>query len=152
MDNTTKGRYWTFLMYEDNIEKNPRWIQKLSLSHLRFCTSPYHDKDIWTEEDKILHPERADQIIPGEHKKAHYHVMIHCDDNTTFKTMKELLSDLGCPLPQKVFAPDGMYRYFCHQDNPDKTQYDINEIRHYNGSDPTDYLMERPPVGRRLEY
>ena len=129
MNNTDKGRYWTFLMFEDNIAENQRWIQKLCNTHLRFCISPYHDKDIWTEEDLQQHPDRADQIVVGSLKKAHYHVMIHCDDNTTFKTMKDLLLDLNCPIPFKVVAPDGLYRYFCHQDNPEKHQYDLN---HYN--------------------
>lgn len=142
MNNTTKGRYWTFLIFEDNIEKNPNWLKYLLDSHLRFCLSPYHDKDVWTELDIRKHPDRVDQIEIGKPKKAHYHVLIHCDDNTTFKTMKEFTEELGLPLPFKVMAPDGLYRYFCHQDNPEKHQYDINDIRHYNGSDPSDYLME----------
>lgn len=144
MENTTKGRYWTFVIFQDNIEKNPLWKEKLCNTHLRFCVSPYHDKDLWSNDDLINHPDRESYIKEhlGEPKKAHYHVMIHCDDNTTYKTMKELLADLQCPLPQKVVAPDGLYRYFCHQDSPGKAQYDLNDIRHYNGSDPTDYLME----------
>lgn len=142
MENTTKGRYWTFLVFEDNIKQNPKWLKKLLDTHLRFCISPYHDKDLWSELDLQKHPDRVDEIEIGKPKKAHYHVLIHCDDNTTFKTMKELTESLGLPIPLKVIAPDGLYRYFCHQDNPEKHQYDINDIRHYNGSEPSDYLME----------
>lgn len=118
------------------------WLKKLIDTHLRFCLSPYHDKDKWSEIDLQKHPDRADKIKIGELKTAHYHVMIHCDDNTTFKTMKDLTEALGLPIPFKVMAPDGLYRYFCHQDNPEKHQYDLNDIVHYNGSDPSDYLME----------
>lgn len=128
-------------MFEDNIENNPRWKEKLAKTHLRFVVSPYHDKDVWTKEDIESYPDRND-VYPGKPKKAHYHVMIRCDDNSTFKTMKDLLTGFGCPIPERVYAPCGMYRYFCHQDDPDKAQYDLNDIRHYNGSMPEDYIME----------
>ena len=142
MENTTKGRYWTFLVFENNIKENPKWLKKLIDTHLRFCISPYNDKDVLTDLDLQKNPDRVDQIVIGEKKTPHYHVMIHCDDNTTFKTMKELTESLGLPIPFKVIAPDGLYRYFCHQDNLEKFQYNINDIRHYNGSEPSDYLME----------
>lgn len=141
MQNTDKGRYWTILVFEDNIEKNPHWLDKLLDTHMRFVRSPYHDMDTWTELDIDKHPERHD-IVPGEKKKAHYHIMFHCDSNTTYLTMKTLCLDLGLPIPERVNAPCGMYRYFIHQDNPEKYQYSADDMRHYNGSDPFDYIME----------
>lgn len=141
MENSTRGRYWTFLVFEDNISKNPRWLNKLLDTHLRFVVSPYHDSDIWTSEDKTRHPERED-IMEGAHKKAHYHIMLQYDDNTTFKTVKTLTEDLGLPIPFRVESPRGLLRYFCHQDNPEKHQYDINDIKYYNGSMPEDYMVE----------
>lgn len=144
MNNTTKGNYWILVLFEDNIEKNPNWKEKLINSHLRFCISPYHNKDIWTEADIIEHPEREEYIKEhlGEPKKPHYHVLIHCDQNTTFSTMKEITQEMNLPIPLVCRSPYGMYHYFTHEFNPDKAQYDPNEIRHFNGSDPSDYLME----------
>lgn len=52
MQNSTRGTYWAFLIFDDNIEKNPRWLFRLLETHLRFVVSPHHDKDKWTEEDK----------------------------------------------------------------------------------------------------
>lgn len=140
MDNSKRGRYWSILVFEDNIEKNPRWLQKLLDTHLRFCISPYHDKDKWSYEDIAKHPDR--DIVPDTTKKAHYHIIIHCDDNMTFKTMKGLTEELGLPLPMYSVAPKGLYRYLYHGDNPEKWQYDVNDVRHYNGSEPSDYLCE----------
>lgn len=141
MENSAKGRYWSILVFEDNIEKNPNWLEYLLGTHMRFCISPYHDKDLWTEEDLRKHPERKD-IVPGKPKKAHYHILFHCDDNMTFKSMKEMTTELGLPIPQRVMAPRGLYRYFWHLDNPEKAQYNADDIRHYNGSDPFDYICE----------
>lgn len=140
MQNTDKGNYWTILLFEDNIQKNPRWLYRLLETHLRFAVSPYHDKDIWTEEDKEKHPER--DIIPGTPKKAHYHVLIKADQNTTYKTMKDLCEELGLPRPEVCRAPYGMYKYLWHQDRPDKYQYDQNDVKHYNGCDPFDFIIE----------
>lgn len=144
MQNITKGNYWTILIFKDNWEKNPNWKEKLIDTHLRFCVSPLHNKDTWNELDITKHPEREEYIRQhlGEHKTEHYHVLIHCDDNTTFKTMKEITESLDLPIPFVCRAPEGMYHYFSHEFNPDKAQYDPNEIKHYNGSDPSDYLME----------
>ena len=100
MENSTKGRYWTFLIFEDNIEKNPRWLEKLIDTHLRFVISPYHDHDVWTEEDKVKHPDREFEV--GSPKKAHYHVMIHGDDNMTYKSVKDLCINLSLPLPWRI--------------------------------------------------
>lgn len=126
------------------MEKVPDWRERLIDTHMRFCVSPFHDKDIWNELDIEKHPEREKEIREnlGKPKKAHYHIMFHCDQNTTYKTMKEITVSMGLPIPQIVRSPYGMYRYFCHQDNPEKHQYDMHDIRHYNGSDPSDYLME----------
>lgn len=141
MQNSTRGTYWTFLIFEDNIEKNPRWLYRLLDTHLRFVVSPYHDHDLWTIEDKDKHPERED-IIPGKPKKAHYHVMVQYDDNTTFKNVKSLTEELGLPIPFRVQSPRGLLRYFYHIDNQEKYQYDINDIKYYNGAQPEDYLIE----------
>lgn len=131
-------------MFLDNMEKNPDWKEKLIDTHMRFCISPFHDKDVWSQLDIKKHPEREKEIIQnlGMPKKAHFHIMFHCDQNTTYKTMKDITEELDLPLPQICRSPYGMYRYFCHQDNPEKHQYDMNEITHFNGSDPSDYLME----------
>lgn len=132
------------LVFQDNWKQNPDWLEKLIDTHLRFCVSPLHDKDKWSKLDAEKHPDRAEYIMQhiDEPKTPHYHVMIHCDDNTTFKTMKEITLQIGLPIPLPVAAPDGMYSYFTHEFNKDKAQYDPNDIRHYNGSDPSDYLME----------
>lgn len=144
MQNSTKGEYWSILIFEDNIEKNPNWLDKLKDTHFRFCVSPYHDQDLWTELDIQKHPDRSDYIKEhlGEHKKNHYHVLIHADNNTTFSVMRDICIDNGLPIPICVRAPIGMYHYLSHEFEENKHHYDPNEIRHYNGSDPEDYLLE----------
>lgn len=144
MQNSDKGQYWTIIIFEDNWKKIPDWKDRLIATHFRFCISPLHNKDTWSEDDIIKHPDREDYIKKhlGEPKTPHYHVMIHCDQNTTWKTMKDLTSSMNLPVPFVVRAPYGLYHYFTHEFNLEKAPYDPNDIKHYNGSDPSDYLME----------
>lgn len=144
MENSKKARYWVIIIFENNWKEVPNWREILIDTHLRFCVSPLHDHDIWSELDVQKHPDRAEYIKQhiGEPKNPHYHVMIHGDDNMTFKTVKEIVAPLGCSMPQPVYAPDGMYSYFTHENNPEKAQYNVNDMMHYNGSDPSDYIME----------
>lgn len=143
MENSKRSRYWAIVLFEDNIQNYPLWKSYLINTHIRFCISPYHDQDIWTESDILEHPEREEYIKEhiGEKKKPHYHIMFHCDDNTTFKTIKEIVEPLSCAVPNPVVAPDGMYSYFSHEHNPEKHKYDVNDIKHFNGSDPSEYIF-----------
>lgn len=144
MENSKRSRYWTIIIFKDNWEKVPNWKEILIDTHIRFCVSPLHDLDTWSELDVQKHSDRAEYIKQhiGEPKNPHFHVMLHCDDNTTFKTIKEIIEPLGCSMPLPVVAPDSMYSYFTHEFNPEKAQYNANDITHYNGSDPSDYIME----------
>lgn len=146
MQNTDRGNYWALIIWADNIEQHPDWKEKLIATFIRMCISPYHDKDVWSNDDIIRHPDMEEYIKEhlGEQKKPHYHVLIHCDANTTFKTMKDLISslDIGTKYPILIRAPYGYYHYLTHDYNPEKAQYDCNDIKHYNGSEPGDYLME----------
>ena len=146
MRNTDKGNYWAFIIWEDNIQQHPEWKQKLIATYLRFCISPYHDKDIWSGDDCIRHPDLKDYIMQhlGEIKKPHYHVLIRSDCNTTWKTMKDLIQslDIGVGYPIVIRAPFGYYHYLTHDYNPEKIHYNCNDIQHFNGSEPGDYLME----------
>lgn len=113
-----KKRYWTFILYPESAPDN--WLEILQLKGLEFAISPLHDKDI--------NP-------TGELKKAHYHLILHYNGPTTYSCVKNLTDQLNQPIPQPVESPQGIYRYFTHKDNPDKFQYNSNDIKLYNGFD-----------------
>lgn len=112
-----KSRYWSFIVYPESVVTS--WVNDLIEKGCVFAVSPLHDKDV--------NP-------TGEVKKPHYHVLIQFDGPTTYKNVKENICDLiGATIPKNVISMRGYYRYLCHLDNPEKFQYDVNEIKTYGG-------------------
>lgn len=111
-----KNRHWTFVVYPESVKDD--WINILIETGVPFAISPLHDKD--------LNP-------TGEAKKSHYHVCLTFDGPTTYNNVKTNICDvIGSTIPQRVLSLRGIYRYLCHLDNPDKHQYNVNDIQEYN--------------------
>lgn len=121
--NNVKKRHWGFIVYPDSAPEN--WREILTESGLPVAISPLHDKDV-----------NAD----GTLKKAHWHCIASYSGPTTFNTVNALMSKLNAPIPQGLESVRGNYRYFTHQDNPEKYQYDEKEIQTLNGFDIADFV------------
>lgn len=118
-----KARYWSFYLYPESAPED--WIDRIQMTGLPFCISPLHDKD--------TNP-------TGELKKAHYHIILCYNGPTTWGNVKKTITDpLNQRHPQYLNSVKGMYRYLTHQDNPEKYQYNPQEIRHLNGFTTADY-------------
>ena len=114
-----KGRNWAFVVYPESLPQNYEEIIK-DLG-LPMAWSPLHDKDI---------------DPTGEVKKPHFHVICYYENTTTFKNVKENVTDvLNGTIPIKLESMVGMYRYHLHIDNPEKYQYDDRLRTFYNGFD-----------------
>lgn len=120
-----KKRNWGAVIYPESAPKD--WKEVLKLKGLTFAVSPLHDKDINDEVSKTQ-------------KKPHYHVILCFGSPTTFNNVKDILDELNQPCPIPLESVRGYYRYFTHKDNPDKYQYNDNEIELFNGFDVTDVL------------
>lgn len=121
-----KSKYFCCVLYPDSSTYDTdKLIKALAEEHLTFAVSPIHDRDV--EDD-------------GSPKKAHYHLLLAYSSATTldnirswFKICGMLESDLHSV---RVCASGvGYYRYLTHKDNPEKAQYDDNDIRVFNDSD-----------------
>lgn len=112
----TKKRNWTFVLYPESAPAD--WLEKLKLSGLMSAISPLHDKDV--------NP-------TGEKKKAHYHILLVYSGPTTYNAVAKFTASLNATIPQPLESLRGMYRYFTHKDNPEKYQYEDNEITAVNG-------------------
>lgn len=118
-----KNRNWTFLVYPDSAPNN--WFELLQDTGLPFAVSPLHDKD---------------ENPTGDQKKPHYHVVVCFPGPTTFnKVNNDICAMLNSPIPKRVLSIVGIYRYFTHQDNPEKYQYSDTDIRVSNGFDIGEY-------------
>lgn len=118
-----KKRNWAFVLYPESAPSN--WLQLLQDSGLQVAISPLHDKDI-----------NAD----NEPKKPHYHIILIYDGPTTYNNVKTLTDSLNQPIPQPLEQVRGYYRYLTHKDNPEKYQYNENEIKTLNGFDILNYI------------
>lgn len=119
-----KKRNWAFVGYPESLPEN--WLELLKLKGITFAVSPLHNKDI--------NP-------GGEIKKEHYHVILCFPGPTTEKTVNDIVQvELKQPRAIPLESVRGYYRYFTHKDNPEKYQYNENEIQLFNGFDVTDVL------------
>lgn len=122
----TKSKYFCAILYPDSTTYDTdNVIKALAKEHLTFSVSPVHDKDV--EED-------------GSPKKAHYHLLLVYSSATTLNNIRGWFKACGMPESDlhsvRVCASGvGYYRYLTHKDNPEKAQYDDNDIRVFNDSD-----------------
>lgn len=118
-----KKRNWAFILYLDSAPQN--WRDILQDTGCLIAISPYHDQDI-----------NAD----GTPKKAHYHIIITFDGPTTYNSVKSITDRVNATIPQPLEQIRGYYRYFTHMDNPEKFQYNSNDITTLNGFDINNYI------------
>jgi len=109
---------WNFIIYPESAPKN--WRDIISETRIEWVASPLHDKDI--------NPD-------GTPKKAHYHVTLLFPSVKTYEQVKELTDSVNAPIPVKCQSVKGSIRYMVHKDNPEKFQYDWNDIVCYGGAD-----------------
>ena len=109
-----RSNKWTFLLYQESAPEN--YLEILEEMHVPFVLSPCHDKDVNKE--------------TGEFKKAHRHGALYFDSLKSYTQVSDLLTKkLNTPAHvEPVMSPKGMYDYFTHAQNPEKTLYDINDI------------------------
>ena len=115
-----KGKHWTFIVYEDSAPKD--WMEQLAETGLAFVISPYHNKD--------KNPDDSP-------KKPHWHVIVSYPNSTTYNNVCGLRSITRGPYPMAVGSVGGLYAYLTHKHNPEKYQYDTNQIQRFNGWEKT---------------
>lgn len=115
-----KGRTRNFatVIYPDSAPEG--WKEILSDQFVPAFISPLHDKD--------TNP-------TGESKKPHYHVLIMFDSVKTKEQAEDIfkrIGGVGCEVVQSI---RGYSRYLCHLDNPEKAQYNQEDVRSMCGAD-----------------
>ena len=115
-----RTRNFATVVYPESAPEN--WQDILTQQFVPAFISPLHDKDI--------NP-------GGEVKKAHYHVMLMFDGVKTVEQASaifNLIGGVGCEVVQSI---RGYARYLCHLDNPEKAQYNVDDVKSFCGADYT---------------
>jgi hypothetical protein len=124
-----RSNKWTFLIYEESTPSN--YLEILEEIHVPFILSPWHNLDINRE--------------TGEFKKSHKHGALFFDSLKSYTQISELLTEkLNSPAHVEiVMSPKGMFDYFTHAENPEKTPYNVEDIEHGSGFELGKFLMEQ---------
>lgn len=113
-----RTRNFTTIVYPESAPEN--WQELLAEQFVPAFISPLHDKDV--------NP-------TGEAKKPHYHVMIMFDSVKTIEQARSVFSFIGGVGCEVVNSLRGCSRYLCHLDNPEKAQYNPEDVRSLCGAD-----------------
>ena len=122
-----RTKTWATIVYSESAP--PNWIEILKEQHIPAFVSPKHDKDLTDD---------------GTLKKEHYHVMLLFEGLKSVEQAKEVFEKIGGVGVELVNCTRAYARYLCHLDNPDKVQYDANEVISIAGADYTEMLNTSP--------
>lgn len=121
MAEETRKRNWAFIVYPDSVPMEYEdWVNELRNEHVPGFISPLHCDDV--------NPD-------GTAKKEHWHVMFMFRGPKSRDQVEEITRKLNATRPQVVKDIRGYARYLCHLDNPEKAQYDPNEVISLSGAD-----------------
>ena len=126
-----RSNKWAFLFYKESAPED--YLNVLEELHVPFVLSPWHDKDV--------------NRSTGEFKKAHKHGAFFFDSLKSYSQVSDLISDKlnGPAHVEIVMSPKGMYDYFTHAENPEKTPYNVKDIESGAGSELDKFLAENSP-------
>lgn len=124
-----RSNKWAFLLYQESAPKD--YLNILEELHVPFVLSPWHDKDV--------------NRSTGEFKKPHKHGALFFETLKSYRQVSELIRDnlKGPAHVEVVMSPKGMYDYFIHAENPDKTPYNIDDIESGAGFELDKFLAEQ---------
>lgn len=126
-------RDWAFIVYPDSAP--PNWEDVLNEQHLTWSHSPLHEFDV--------NPD-------GEVKKAHWHCLLRFEGVKSYSQVCEMIAPLNGPIPTVCNSVRGAVRYFWHLDNPEKFQYNPNEVYVFGGFDIREAC--KPSASERYKY
>jgi hypothetical protein len=126
-----RSNKWAFLLYKESAPED--YLDVLDELHVPYVLSPWHDRDV--------------NKSTGEFKKAHKHGALFFESLKSYSQVSDLLTEkLNSPAHvEVVMSPKGMYDYFIHADNPEKTLYNVEDIESGCGFELDKFLAENNP-------
>lgn len=128
----TKTRAWAFIYYP-SAKDDAEIFERAEDAKIPMVISPLHDSDKWTTKDQQKNPKH----IAGQTKKMHYHGMILFSGPATMAQAQAVIKIFGDACPNYVEPVRDVVtyaRYMAHLDQPEKAQYDPDDIRFINGA------------------
>lgn len=111
-------RSWATVLYPESAKE--KWIDILGEQCVPCFVSPLHNCDC-----------NAD----GELKKEHYHILFVFDGKKSKDQVQEICDLIGSVGLETVNSTRAYARYLCHLDNPEKHQYNVDDVISFGGAD-----------------
>lgn len=118
MEKDSRVRLWATVVYPESAPDN--WLSIIGDMMIPCYISPLHDKDF-----------NADKTP----KKPHYHVFMIFEGKKSRTQIKEIVERFGGVGQENILSKRGYARYLCHLDNPEKAQYNTDDVRSFGGLD-----------------
>lgn len=128
-----RTRNWATILYPESAPDD--WQDILTNLHVRAACSPLHDSDLDAK---------------GQLKKPHWHLIVCFDSVKTYEQASAVFQQIGGVGCVKISDVHAYCRYLCHQDNPEKHQYDIKDITTFAGFDVYDYVVSKSDQAEML--
>lgn len=114
----TRTRNWVAMLYPESAPND--WQTLLADCCVPAMVSPLHDQDI---------------NATGEPKKPHYHIILCFAGVKSREQVATICDKFGAVNPMRCDNIQGYARYLIHKDNPEKAQYNSEDIRCFSGAD-----------------
>lgn len=131
-----RNRYFCGILYEEdpNFEKYINYIKEhyLEVTYIR------HDKDVKENDEG-----------EEEFKKSHIHILFKVGENA--RSLSKVAEEIGIPSNYiQGCNKKAMLMYFIHLNNPEKTQYTIDEVKGELKGELAEILYKREPEENKL--
>ena len=110
--------YYATIVYPESAP--PDWIERLKDLHIPALISPLHDKDL-EKDGKTF-------------KKPHYHVELIFESKKSKKQVQEVINEFNGVGILPVLCLGAYTRYLIHVDDPDKAQYNMEDVISLSGA------------------
>lgn len=124
---TVQKKIWWAVVYPDSTSYDCMEVLDRAEKHFPQFAYAYHDKDVVTADD-LLHSDKYSESDIGTPKKPHFH-LLWIDDKCISRGRCSNILGLPSNYIQEVANKTKALRYLFHKDNPEKAQYDANEVR-----------------------
>lgn len=135
-DTPKKSKYWGALSWHDS---EPQDIFERAKKSNIECCCILHDKDF----NELATPVDYSGTVleTGHHKKTHRHWIFVFPNTTTANHANNIILEItNGSLPIAISNIKGAYAYLTHKHDPEKYQYQKEDIIYFNGFVPENYI------------
>lgn len=133
-----KARYWGTIIYPDNENLRPDYIDIIKQSGVPCIISPIHDLDV--DQDGVI-------------KKPHYHAVFVYENQKSFAQMQDFFNSWGGVGAEVIQQISSYIPYLWHGNDKDKAQYNPDDCMCLNGFKISKYVRDADyKIFKRLSF